>query len=181
MRLVATLTFVVVVAALLVQSLSLALHPQTSASAAADLNPHAHYGTAEPGAEPGGSITAGGTLRIFLTHGIAVAFATLVPRRGAGVAAGKPMRRAVWRASRYYRAGLHFHRWSRTRADREARRYDAVLGRRFDAAWHPLAALCGYWLGRLVFFWAAIALVGALGALVGLGRVRALHAEGRRT
>lgn len=176
MRLLATLTFIVIVAALIAQALSLALLPRTSASAPLALSPHAHYGSSEPGSEPGADITAARTLRIFLRHGVEMALSALVPAHAALEHEGKPMSRAAWEASPYYRAGLHFGHWSEVVAARKARRYEAIVDRRFDAAWHPFAARWGYWLGRLVFLWLAVGMIGVLGILFVLKRLHEARA-----
>lgn len=173
MRFSATLTFVVVVAALIAQALSLAILPRTSASSPAVLSPHAHYGTSEPGSEPSAAITGTGTFRLFLRHGITEAVDALAPSHGVAGAAGRPMSKSAWQVSPYYRAGLHFDHWSTAVSAWEARHYDATLERRFDAAWHPLAARWGYWLGRLVFLWVAVGAVGTLGILLALRRMHA--------
>lgn len=171
MRRLAPLAFIVIVAALIAQALSLALLPRTSASAPFTLSPHAHYGSSEPGSEPGADITSARTLRVFLRHGIEMTLDALAPNHAAPERAGKPMSRAAWQASPYYRAGLHFGHWSKAVAERKARRYGAIVDRRFDAAWHPFAARWGYWLGRLVFLWVAVGVIGVLGILLLLKRI----------
>jgi len=173
MRRLASFTFIVVVVCLIAQALSLALHPKTTASAPAVLSPQAKYGSREVGSEPSEGITVTTTLRIFLLLGIdrALDIHTLALPQITSGGAGRPMSRSAWQASPYYRAGLHFDHWSKTVAAWEARRYDAVVDRRFDAAWHPRAAFWGYWLGRLLFLWFGLGMLGALGILLVLKRI----------
>lgn len=163
--------FGVLVAALLAQSLALALHPKTSNSAVGHLNPHAHYGAREPGSEPVVAVTGAHTLRAFLVHGIVVTLAALAPHDNALPNTAKPMTRAAWEDSPYYRAGLHFSHWSKIQAAQEAHRYDGDRDHRFDAAWHPFDARLGYWLGRLMFLWLAVGIGGVWGMLLGLTRI----------
>lgn len=172
MRLLAAVTFVVVVIALIAQALSLALLPSTTAGTPAVLSRHAHYGSLEPGSEPYPAISSATTLRVFLRHGVKMALAALAPGFTAPRRAGRPMSRAAWRASPYYRAGLHFSNWSEAVSAWEARHYDAGLDRRFDAAWHPLAARWGYWMGRLLFLWVAVTMLGILSIV---GAVKQIH------
>lgn len=162
------------VAALLAQSLSLALHPKTLNSTAAYLNPSAHYGTREQGSEPRGDITRGKTLRLFLIHGIRVSIDALSPFRTATQTSGKPMSRAAWENSPYHRPSLPFHHWSNLKSAQEARRYDSSLALRYEAAWHPRVAGWGYWLGRLVFLWTALGLGATLAVLIGARRIHEL-------
>lgn len=163
MRRLATLSYLVFVLCLVAQALSLALHPQTAASTPAVLSPKAHYGSYEPGSEPNASITATATFRAFLRHGIdkALGFQGIALPNHSGNA-DKPMSRNAWQASPYFRAGLHFGHWSRAISAWEARRYDAILDRRFDAAWHPVVAFWGYWLGRLLFLWVGLSILGVM-------------------
>lgn len=173
MRRLASLAFIVVVVCLVAQALSLALHPKTTDSAPAVLNPQAEYGTREFGSEPSAEITITTTWRVFLMLGIdrALGFHTLASDPITTREAGRPMSRSAWQASPYYRAGLHFDHWSKPVAAWEARRHDAIVDRRFDAAWHPRAAFWGYWLGRLLFIWFGLGMLGALGILWVLKRI----------
>lgn len=172
MKVIGTLAFLVIVAALFAQSLSLALHPRTLNSTAAYLNPNAHYGTREQGSEPLGDSTRTETLWIFLIHGIRVSLDALSPFRTAVQGSGEPMSRTAWEDSPYHRPDLPFDHWSKTKSAWEARRYDRILDHRYEAAWHPLAAGWGYWLGRLVFLWAALGVGAAWGIFVGVRRIQ---------
>jgi len=173
MRRLAPLTFIVVVVCLVAQAQSLALHPKTTDSAPAVLNPQAEYGTREFGSEPSAEIAVTTTWRVFLVLGIdrALGFDTLASDPITPSETGRPMSRSAWRASPYYRADLHFDHWNRAVAARQARRHDAIADRRFDAAWHPRAAFWGYWLGRLLFLWFGLGMLGALGILSVLKRI----------
>lgn len=163
MRRLATLSFLVVILCLIAQALSLALQPQTAASTPAVLSKDSHYGSSEFGAEPDAGITAASTFQTFLRHGIdkALGLHTITSPNSLGDAS-KLMSRSAWQASPYYRAGLHFKHWSKAISAWEARRYDAIVDRRFDAAWHPRAASLGYWLGRLLFLWLGLGILGMM-------------------
>lgn len=69
-----------------------------------------------------------------------------------------PMSRSAWVASPYYRAGLDFQEWGKTRASWEAHRYDRYVTLEFLSKAHMAYALIGYWSGRLFFFSVALAL-----------------------
>lgn len=156
----------VIVGALLAQSLSLALRPETDGGSATHASAGGHLGSHEVGSEPLGHIRRTAIFRTFLVRGVEVAIDALFPQRAPHHFAGKAMTRAAWDHSTYYRPGLEFHNWTRSKAAWEARRYDSTLARRFATARHPRAARWGYWLGRLVFFWVALMTTIACGILV---------------
>lgn len=162
MRVFEAVTFSLIVTALIAQSLSLSLHPPTSASAPATLNPRAHYGSHEPGAEPRPPIPAGKVLQLFLVHGVAVAIDALATAPSMKTSPGKPAGSDAHSESASRHAAIGPSRHGLAAATPLKRRYRALLSHRFDAAWQPIAARCGYWLGRLIFVWFAFLAMGVL-------------------
>jgi len=158
MKCIQATIFCALVTALLLQSLSLALHPETNASAPARLNPSAQYGSHEPGAEPRAAVTAPATLRQFFWHGLVTGLDAFMVGHSAGGCVTGTAPPARKNKCAHDAPTPTFAVPSGRKPLLRARRAAHTLARRFDAGWHPFSARLGYWTGRLIFAWVAISL-----------------------
>lgn len=152
MRFLRTCIFIAIVAALLVQSISLALNT--------DIKPHvynklgsklAHKSAKsyDPFSQARAPVSGRTVFISFWLHGFRSA---IDPFREKPPRTDHPISRSAWVSSPYYRAGLNFHKWGKRRAAWEAHRYDRYFTLEFMSRSHPTFALIGYWSGHLVFF-----------------------------
>lgn len=166
MKRIQTTIFCVFVTTLLLQSLSLALHPETKASAPARLNPSAQYGSHEPGAEPHAAITAPATLKLFFWHGLVTTLDTLTFGHNENFCAAATSTEKPRKSCTYDARKSASQSPPGEQSSRRVHRAALTLARRFDAGWHPFSAKIGYWAGRLIFAWAATSLAIILTAFL---------------